>query len=225
MANLPLYISVAFGLTTLLAVWLFYNGFNRSKRVLGIITAWIILQSLIGLSGFYMETNTLPPRFLILVVPPFLCTLILFLTKRGRVLIDTLDTKWLTWLHVVRVPVEFVLFLLFMNKLIPEIMTFEGRNFDIISGISAPIIAYFYYAKKKIGRGLVIAWNILCLALVLNIVIYGIFSVPYPFQRFGFEQPNVGVLYFPFLLLPGFIVPAVIFSHLVCIRQLLKAKA
>ncbi|HVF96549.1 MAG TPA: hypothetical protein VM871_04480, partial [Flavisolibacter sp.] len=39
---------------------------------------------------------------------------------------------------------------------------------------------------------------------------------------FAFDQPNIAVLYFPFIWLPSFIVPVVLLSHLVCIRQLLK---
>jgi hypothetical protein len=225
MTNLPLYISLVFLFATAFSVFSLYKGFNGSRLVLGATMVWLLLQSLIGLSRFYLKTDSLPPRFLLLIAPPFLCILILFLTKKGKALIDTLNTTWLTWLHVVRIPIELVLLSLFLHQLIPQIMTFEGRNFDIISGITAPFIAYFYYRKSKIGKGLAIAWNIVCLGLVLNIVMYGILSVPYPFQRFGFEQPNTGVLYFPFLLLPGFIVPAVIFSHLVALRQLFKSKS
>ena len=44
-----------------------------------------------------------------------------------------------------RVGVEVVLFWLFIKRVVPESMTFEGRNFDIISGITAPFVAYFAY--------------------------------------------------------------------------------
>ena len=43
-----------------------------------------------------------------------------------------------------------------------------------------------------------------------------------PFQQFGFDQPNIAMLYSPFVWLPCFIVPTVLFSHLVCIRKYLK---
>jgi hypothetical protein len=68
-------------------------------------------------------------------------------------------------------------------------------------------------------------WNFICLGLLLNIVINAILAAPFPFQQFAFDQPNRGVLYFPFIWLPGFIVPAVLLSHLVNIRQLLSQPA
>ena len=101
-------------------------------------------------------------------------------------------------------------------------MTFEGRNFDIISGITAPIIYYFFFVKNSWRKSLLLAWNFICLALLLNIVITAVLSVPTAFQQFAFDQPNIAILYFPFNLLPAVVVPLVLLSHLAAIRQLLK---
>jgi hypothetical protein len=58
----------------------------------------------------------------------------------------------------------------------------------------------------------------------VNIVTIAILSAPLPFQQMGFDQPNVGVFLFPFIWLPALIVPLVLFSHLVCIYQLVRQK-
>jgi hypothetical protein len=116
--------------------------------------------------------------------------------------------------------VEIGLYCLFIHKAIPQLMTFEGRNFDIISGITAPLVAWLGFVKRKLHKTVILAWNIICLLLVLNIVTHGILSVPSPAQQFAFDQPNIAVLYFPITWLPAFIVPLVIFTHLVSIRQL-----
>jgi hypothetical protein len=221
--NLPLHISIIFSLTTVLTFLFFLKASHHSKTISGIVLTWLLLQALIGLSGFYTVTDTLPPRFLLLILPPLLTILTLFLTPGGKNFIDRLDAKWLTYLHTVRVPVEMVLLWLFLNKQVPQLMTFEGRNFDILSGITAPVIAYMGYHKKRLGKGMLLAWNFICLVLLFNIVINAILSAPFPFQKFAFEQPNIGVLYFPFVWLPGFIVPLVLLSHLVCIRQLFRS--
>jgi hypothetical protein len=71
---------------------------------------------------------------------------------------------------------------------------------------------------------MLVAWNIICLGLVLNVVIHGILSAPTAFQILAFDQPNIAVLYFPFQWLPAFVVPAVIFSHLICLRDLMVKK-
>jgi hypothetical protein len=222
MENLPTYISIVFGLTTILTVGLFYMATNNSKATLIIILGWLALQSFIGLSGFYTVTDTIPPRFLLLVLPPVLFIIVLFTTSKGRQFIDSLNTKTLTIVHTVRIPVEIVLFWLFINRAVPELMTFEGRNFDIISGLSAPVIFYFGFIRKKIDRKLILIWNFICLGLLLNIVANAILSAPFPFQKFAFDQPNIAILYFPFNWLPSCVVPLVLFSHLATIRQLIN---
>jgi hypothetical protein len=164
----------------------------------------------------------LPPRFALLVAPPVITIILIFITKRGRAFIDMLSLEYLTWLHIVRIPVELTLYGLFTYKAVPELMTFAGRNFDIISGITAPFIAYFGFRKKILSRKVILAWSFLALALLLNIVINAVLSAPFAFQKFAFDQPNIAVLHFPFVWLPCFIVPAVLFAHLVSIRRLWK---
>ena len=101
-------------------------------------------------------------------------------------------------------------------------MTFTGRNFDILAGLTAPLIYYFGYVKQKLNRTTLIIWNLISLGLLLNIVINALLSAPSPIQQFAFDQPNTAILYFPFSLLPTFIVPVVLFAHLVVLRQLFK---
>jgi hypothetical protein len=63
-----------------------------------------------------------------------------------------------------------------------------------------------------------------CLGLVVNIAINGLLSAPTPLQQFAFDQPNIALAYFPFVLLPSVVVPMVIFAHLASIRQILTRK-
>ncbi len=222
MENLPIYISIVFALTTLLTVGIFYSAASNSKTTLLILLVWLGLQTFIGLSGFYTVTDTIPPRFLLLILPPLLLIIILFTTLKGRQYIDSLDIKTLTLLHTVRIPVELVLFWLSVNKAVPELMTFEGRNLDILSGLTAPFIFYFGFIKKSLNKKVILFWNFICTGLLLNIVINAILSAPFPFQQFAFDQPNIAVLHFPFNWLPSCVVPLVLFSHLASIRQLLN---
>ncbi len=228
--NLPNFISWLFILTVLLTFLFFISAVRKGNTVQGatltgiIILIWIVAQSLISGLGFYLVTKGIPPRFIFLVGPPFLLIILLFATRSGRHFIDSLSLPALTQLHVVRLFVEIILYWLFIYKLVPQLMTFEGRNFDILAGITAPVMGYLVFIRRKLGRNVLLAWNIFALMLLINIVLNAILSAPFPFQRFAFDQPNRAVLYFPFALLPGFIVPVVLFSHLVSIRRLLKGE-
>lgn len=220
MEHLPPYVGIVFTLTTLLSVWLFYRATSKSTLSLVMLLTWSVVQSTVGLTGFYTVTDTVPPRFPLLIVPPVLLIIGLFATAKGRAFIDNLDLKNLTWLHVVRVPVEIVLFWLFVHKQVPQLMTFEGRNFDILSGLTAPLMVWFVFEKQRLGKKALLVWNFICLGLLINIVTNAVLSLPTRFQQFAFEQPNVGVLYFPFVLLPAVVVPLVLFAHLAAIRRL-----
>ncbi len=221
MDNLPISISLIFILITLLSLFIFYTS-GKSHKVLTVSVLWLTLQAGVAMTGFYTVTKTLPPRFLLVFGPVVILIIILFCTVKGRQYIDSLNIKTLTILQAVRLPVEIVLHWLFLYELLPEIITYEGRNFDIFTGITAPLIYYFGFVKMKLSKGLIIGWNLLCAALLLNVVIHGVLSVPFPFQQFGFEQPNIAMMHFPFIWLPGFIVPLVFFAHLVTIRQLMR---
>jgi len=222
MENLPLSISIIFIVTTFIAILLFYKATKYSKTFLVIIITWLIGQTFLSLGGFYHATNGVPPRFIILIFPPIFMIIFLLLTNTGKRFIDGLDLRTLTIFHSVRIPVELVLLSLYFYKLVPKIMTFEGTNFDIFSGLTALIVFYFMFKKKFFHRRILIIWNIICFGLLVNIVVSAILSAPFDFQRFAFDQPNIAVLYFPFVWLPACIVPLVGLAHVSAIRQLMK---
>lgn len=232
LSHLPNFIPLFFILTTLLTCYFFHRILHKTplpsisqQKIFGLFFLWLALLSLLSLSGFIRANNMeMPPRFLLAIIPPLLLIIFLFNSKTGKAFIDQLSLADLTLLSVVRIPVEMVLFWLVAQKAIPELMSFTGRNFDILAGLSAPLIYYYGFRKGQIGRKGILIWNIASLLLLLNIVGHAALSIPSPFQQLALDQPNIAVLYFPFLWLPGFIVPIVLFTHLVSLRQLLQNK-
>ena len=233
--NLPVFISIIFILTTS-ATLLFFHWIirdsnieavrKRANIVLLVLMIWLIIQAGLAIGNVYSsDTTSVPPKILLFGVVPMLLTIILlFITKKGGLFIDSLPLKNITWLNIIRIPVELVLLELFIHKAVPQLMTFEGRNFDVLSGITAPFVAYFGFTKKVLNRKIILAWNFICLALLANIVINAVLSAPFFLQRFAFDQPNIAILYFPFNWLPAFIVPVVLFGHLVSIRQVIRTQ-
>ena len=230
-ATVPFYVTAVFVLTTILTIGLLFRTFNRirpspfsAKLLTFLIPFWMVLTAFLAMGGFYSQFDSVPPRIRMFGVAPAVLLIIIYFLFFRDGFIDRLSLKALTWLSVVRVPVELVLLGLFQNGLVPVEMTFEGRNFDIISGLTAPLIAFLAFRGNKINRPLLIAWNVLALALLVNIVTVAILSFPTPFQRLGVAQPNIGVTYFPFIWLPTIIVPAVLFTHLSSLWQLVRSR-
>ena len=233
--NLPTYISLIFGLTTIATLLLFYlavknsaseNTRKKANIIFFVLVIWLIIQATLTLKNIYrLNAISIPPKILLLgILPTILSIIFLFVTHKGRQFIDGLPLTYITYLNVVRIPVELVFLSLFLNKAVPQLMTFEGRNFDILSGITAPFIAYFGFTKGKLNRQIILVWNFACLALLMNIVVNALLSAPLAFQKFAFDQPNIAILNFPFSWLPTFIVPIVLFGHLTSIRQLTTNK-
>ncbi len=221
MENLPLYSIIVFIVTTGITFFLFYRASNYSFAVFLIISIWLLIQGLLSLTKFYQATDTNPPRGILFILPPLLFIIILFITAGGKRFIDQMEPGTLTLLHTVRIPVEFVLYWLYLDKQVPKLMTFAGGNYDIISGITAPLVFYFGFVNKLIGRNIILLWNLICLGLLFMITMHAIFSVPSSLQKFGFDQPNTAILHFPYAWLPSCIVPMVLFSHLAMIRKLI----
>ena len=230
LTDLPNYIVIIFLLTVALTFYLFILSVKNRAATSLVLLLWLVLTGFLALKGVFQNTSAVPPRLALVMVPALLLIILLMVTKKGRSFSDSLDLRKLTLVHIVRIPVEVILYLLATHKLIPGLMTFAGRNFDIISGITAPIIYFTCFTggdgnSRVRNRTLLLAWNFICLALLLNIIINAVLSLPFPFQQFAFDQPNTAVLYFPFTWLPVFIVVIVLYSHLAAIRQLLKTRS
>lgn len=120
---------------------------------------------------------------------------------------------------------EIILCWLFMENIIPRQMTFEGRNFDFLSGLTGLIVGILVYRKIISSPRFIIGWNLAGLALLINIVSIAILSAPFPFRMFMEEPANTVIAYFPFIWLPGFVVPVAYSMHVLSIKQaLLKMK-
>ncbi len=212
----------------MIAIALCYLSNGRSKKLLLLIVSWSIVQSLVACSGFYLNVDAMPPQFLLVMTPVVLTIIYALRPKQLAWMRKHRNTTISTFLHTIRIPVEIVLLYLFIHGMIPELMTFEGRNFDILAGLTAPIIAWLIMQNKISIKGELI-WNIAGLFLILFILINGTLSAELPIQMFGFDQPNRAVFYFPFILLPSVVVPIVVYTHITDIiklkRELLTTKS
>ncbi len=211
--TLPKWVDVLFIFTTILTIVFFYYSNGKPFKITAIIVLWSIVHSLLSYQGFYLNTEAVPPRYGLVLLPLFVLFAYSLLPSIRKRVIEKRDLKVSTFLHSIRFPIEIILFQLFIYKMIPELMTFEGKNFDIIMGITAPIIGILFLKNWLSEKGLLL-WNVIGLFLISFILISGIFSAELPIQLFGFDQPNLAVTYFPFVLLPATVVPIVLWTHL-----------
>jgi hypothetical protein len=227
LTQIPWHVSITFFLAVIVTVYYLRKSVPvNSRNILLLSVLWLAAYAGLGVAGFFRVNNTIPPRFMLLLMPSVLVMVTILATKKGRAWALNLSLFNLIMLSSSRILVELVLDGLYHAGFVPVSMTYEGHNFDMISGVSAPVIAYFCVRFQDGGwrKSVLLIWNILALGLVLNVLITGIFSVPSPIQQWAFQNPNVAILHFPFVWLPGFIVPVVLFSHVVIFMKLLRIK-
>jgi hypothetical protein len=219
----PWLLDVAFFATALTALLFFHWSNERPARITMLLLVWGLLQCVLAYNGFFENVEARPPRFGLVLIPGFMAIGYGLTPKALRWAAARRNLYISTFLHSVRLPVELTLHYLFTLALVPELMTYTGRNFDVIIGITAPIVGYLYY-KGQLSASLLLVWNVVGLLLVGFILVNGVLSSELPFQQFAFDQPNAAMKYAPYVLLPALIVPLVIYTHLTDLLLLKKKK-
>ena len=222
MIEAPLWLQLLFIALSFIAIYAMYAA-SQSLKLLRLWLLVLVFTGISSMTGMLYAPDAFPPRIPILIIPAVVLMLWLFLSKSGKGILDSMDIVVLTWMHAIRVPVELGILALFTYGFMPESMTFEGRNFDVLSGLSAPLIAYFGYTQRRLSKRVLFAWNLICLLLVSQVLITGAFAAPSSMQCIDFDQPYSAVLFFPFAWLPAVIVPIVVTAHLIALRAIYKS--
>lgn len=188
------------------------------------LSVWVLIISVLALKGFFNDYTVLPPRPVFVILIPLPIVLIICFSKGFKEILKATPPQWIIMMQGFRIFVELMLWNAVMKQLLPVQMSFEGRNFDILSGILAIPVGYFCFIKKSWGRKIAIAYNIIGLILLLNILIIAVLSIPTPFRYFMNEPANTLVGYFPFIFLPAILVVLAYSLHIFSLRQLLMKK-
>ena len=235
MPDIPVYLSASFvALTAILfAVTVGFvakasgvltqseSGARRAAAFAALVVGlWLALTALLAYRGFYANFEAMPPRILAAIGPPVVALIAFRFSHAARNFVAAVPASWLIYFQSFRVVMEFILWGLYARHLIPVQMTFEGRNFDVLSGLTAPLVGYFCFTRKGWPRWVAVLWNYMGLALLFNIVAVALLSAPTPFRQFHNEPANVLISYFPFIWLPAFVVPAALTGHILSLYQL-----
>jgi hypothetical protein len=220
-------ILLAAGLTWGVAVASRRLGEDPARRRRAIVitvagsAAWMGGTWLAAASGVLRRWNATPPPFGILVVSIIVLGAIIALTSYGRRLALGLPLWVLVAVQGFRLPLELAMHEMYERGVMPGQMSYGGNNFDILTGATALIVAAIVRFGRQ-GRVLVAVWNILGLALLLNIVTIAILSTP-RFSYYGSDRLNEFVADPPYVWLPAVMVLAALAGHLVIFRALRRA--
>jgi hypothetical protein len=192
------------------------------NRLLIALSAWGIFVSVWSYSGMMGNFSLFPFNFMPVIAVPLVAAIVFSFSKPVGEILEHIEPHKIPLFQSFRFFVELLLWALFVGGQIPVQMSFEGMNFDILAGITGPIMALLI-ARNKVSRPVIIAWNIVCLCLLANIVTIAILSTPAPIRVFMNEPANTIVATFPTSWLPGFLVPLAFTLSFLSIKQMLLA--
>lgn len=198
---------------------------GQSRLMVGVaigLAMWLALTGTLAAGGFFARFDAIPPRFLLGVLPAMMAVVLLMSSRGSRAWLIAVPEAWLIAFQLFRVPVELVLFALSRSGVVPVAMTFEGRNFDILTGLTAPLVVYLCLVRGSLPRWVAVLWNALGLGLLVNVVRIAVLAAPGPFRQLTQDAPNLVPFVFPFSWLPYFLVPLALLGHLVSLNQLLR---
>lgn len=184
-----------------------------------LLIGWVIVLGILSIRGFFSDFTRLPPRLIIALLIPLPIVLLFIRSRAGKQLLQHIQPQWLLYWQSFRILVEIALWLLVRNGALPVQMSFEGRNFDVLSGLLAIPVGYYCFVKKSWPPVAVLLYNIAGLILLLNIVTIAALSLPTPLRVFHNQPDSSLVTTFPFIYLPGVLVPLAYTLHIFSLRQ------
>jgi hypothetical protein len=192
---------------------------SRAALLAGLVTfAWMAVTWTAASSGILREWDRRPPPFAFLVLGIIGLSALMAFSGVGRRIARFVPLWALVAVQAFRLPLELAMHAMSERGIMPGVMSYSGRNFDIVTGASAIIVALLTRGGLA-GRRLVIVWNVVGMLLLANVVIVAILATP-AIRYFGDRQLNVWVTYPPFVWLPAVLVLAALAGHMVIFRAL-----
>lgn len=182
--------------------------------------AWLAATGAAGASGA-LEPGPTPPPLLLFFVAVQGAAIALAFSPLGRRVADVAPLTVLIGVQAFRLPLELVLHGWHGEGVVPIQMTFEGWNYDVVTGVASGAAAMWIARRPPGGRAVALAVNALGFALLLVVMGLAVTSAPGPLYRFTDAPPILLPFHFPTVWIVSVCVAGALYFHLVTFRALL----
>jgi hypothetical protein len=223
---------IGFALLAIVAQFVFLIGVYWAYRekpnvavvflVTMIVSAAWMLGTFAAAAKGKLSFATHPPTMLVIFLGVFILAFGVGFSRFGKQLAAELPLATLVGFQAFRFPLELLLHEAYREGLMPVQMSYSGRNFDIVTGITAALVGLLLW-KRSLPRWVVQAWNVMGILLLANVLTIAFLSTPLPIRRFFNEPANVWIKDAPYVWLPAVFVLLAIMGHVVITRRLLGA--
>jgi len=175
---------------------------------------WLLLALVLGASGLLRDAR--PPLPQVLIVGLAAAVLVLFWTPTAfRRWALAVDLRGLVAFHVTRF-VGIYFLVLYNRGELPYGFAVPGGTGDIAVAVTAIGVCLFARPATAVGRGAFLAWNVFGLADIVFVVVTA--------ARLWLTDPDSmsALLRLPLSLLPTFLVPIIIATHVIIFARLAR---
>jgi hypothetical protein len=194
---------------------------RRARVGIG-LAIWLGVLAVLAGQGFFLDFDSMPPRLALAGLLPLIVGLLMLPTHGMRHFLAVTPPERLVYLQSFRILMEIILWALSVQGRAPRLITFEGRNVDILIGLTAIPIGWMVVERRAWPAWVASVWNAAGILILSNVVIQAQLALPTPFRAF-FTEPSTAFLgTFPYIWLPGFLVPFALWLHAGSLVQLAR---
>jgi hypothetical protein len=191
--------------------------------VVGVLTAWFALVVTIGASAAldHVRGFGVPALGLTVGLPVAALVSAFFAFGPIRAAMLAAPLPALVGVNAIRILPGWLFVLLYAAGKLPASFAPSAGWGDIFAGVAALPLAWSILPFGRRVAPLVFAWSVIGIADLVNAIALGALSAPGPFQIFAGPPTSAIMTTLPWLLVPGFLVPSLIFIHVVIVYRLL----
>ena len=183
---------------------------RRLRWTLGsaaVLVVWLVGVMLLGANDvFRIDAPRIPLALLTTLAAGYL----LLLSPTFRAIIGSILQHWLIGIQTFRVLGGVFLVRYFQGEL-PGVFAIPAGVGDVLTGLFAPLVAYWWVAGRPYARAAAIAWNLFGMADLVNAVVLGTLT-----------GGGGGGIVFPIVLIPTYAVPRAFLVHSYSLIGLLR---
>ena len=194
----------------------------RRARIGVGLAVWLGVLAVLAGQGYFLEFQSMPPRLTLAGLLPLVAGLLMLPTHGTRHFLAVTPPERLIYLQSFRIVMEIILWALAVQGRTPKLMTFEGRNIDILVGLTAIPIGWMVVERRAWPVWVAAAWNVVGILILANVVIHAQLALPTPFRAFVTEPSTAFLATFPYIWLVGFLVPFAFWLHAGSLVQLAR---
>jgi hypothetical protein len=174
-----------------------------------LLSIWLFAIVLLGADDFF-RNDVVPPRVPATLIATLAIGYLALLSPAFRGIVARIPQHWLIGIQTFRILGGVFLVRYFAGQL-PGIFAIPAGVGDVLTGLLAPLVAYWWYRRKPYARTAAIAWNLFGMADLLNAVTIGFLT-----------GGATGGIVFPIVLIPVYAVPRAFLLHSYSLLGLLR---